>query len=56
MMELSSLLAGAGLLHRRMGGSMNKGQLVAALQQGLGEDSAEQVSRGWGSGSLDPKT
>ena len=46
MMELSSLLAGAGLLPKRTGGSMNKGQLVAALQQALGEDDAQQVSGG----------
>ena len=43
MMELSSLLAGAGLLPKRSGGSMNKSQLVRMLQQALGQEDGLQV-------------
>ena len=43
MMELSTLLAGSGLLPRKSGGSMNKAQLVASLQAALKQNSSPQV-------------
>ena len=44
MMELSSLLAGSGLLPRRTGGSLNKAQLVALVQDALKQGAAAEVS------------
>ena len=45
MMELSTLLAGSGLLPRKSGGSMNKAQLVALLQSALKQDSSAEVCK-----------
>ena len=48
MMELSTLLAGSGLLPRKSGGSLNKAQLVALLQDALQQDQGTEVGLGLG--------
>ena len=45
MMELSTLLAGSGLLPRKSGGSLNKAQLVALLQDALQQDQGTEVGK-----------